>query len=93
MAWEGAEVVEKGLERGTPDLFRGASGVSTDTGQTPHTAPMFRMSSRLVTVVAKHARDRPRRVDVGHLPNRCLRRRKAIRRSKLISTNILKRWG
>ena len=27
MAWEGAEVVEKGLERGTPDLFRGASGV------------------------------------------------------------------
>ena len=41
--------------------------MSTDTGQTPHTAPMFRMSSRLVTVVAKHARDRPRRVDVRHL--------------------------
>ena len=52
---------------GAHQTFSEERVVSIDTGQTPHTAPMFRMSSRLVTVVAKHARDRPRRVDVRHL--------------------------
>ena len=36
MAWEGAEVAEKGLERGTPDLFRGASGVDGHRVDAPY---------------------------------------------------------
>ena len=44
MAWEGAEVVEKGLERGTPDLFRGASGVDghwADASYRTHAQDVF----------------------------------------------------
>ena len=69
MAWEGAEVVEKGLERGTPDLFRGASGVDghwADASYRPHVQDVF--SARHCG--RKDARDRPRRADVRHLPNR-----------------------
>ena len=44
MAWEGAEVVEKGLERGTPDLFRGASRVDghwADASYRTHVQDVF----------------------------------------------------
>ena len=42
MAWEGAEVVEKGLERGTPGLFRGGvDGHWADVSYRPHVQDVF----------------------------------------------------
>ena len=67
--------------------------VSTDTGQTRYTATMFRMSSWLITVVAKYARDSSSRVDVGHLHTPAkpsLEAPQSNQTKKLTRTNILK---